>query len=185
MTSIQILDTRFFANAHDAALAFARAAGCNGGYAPKHFGLRVEQVGGSTPISADGIVALTLAANDDAQAEHEAEQAENNPNGYPCFNSPAEIDIIDERTDLTDPAFYVLWGTGRTIVLLEQDQEQGGEWSVSVGLDNDKWDGTSVTRTAGGGTRSSVVLSMARRIAARDADLHEAEMARELAQVAG
>lgn len=182
MTTIQIFDTRFFSNVHDAGLAFARAAGCNGGYAPKHFGIRVER-DVDTETSTDTIATLTHAANLDAQLEHEAEQAENNPNGYPCFNGPAEINLIDERGE-AEPMFYALWGCGRTLVLLEQDQDSG-EWSVSIGLDHDKWDGTAVTRTAAGGTRASIVLSMARRIAARDADLHEAEMARELAQVQG
>jgi hypothetical protein len=166
------LDQRAFSRLDDAIAAFSRAASCFGGYAPRIFGEIAETAPQDTSpeFEADHVASLAKAANNGAWAEHEFEGS---------YNPPAMLEVKDTRgTAGVEGVFVrVLWGTGRSVVTLEQVTDENGElsdWWVSVGYQERAGRDLDVVTTAHALRRSSVVLSMAERVKARDKDLHDA-----------
>lgn len=168
---VEIFDRREFEALADAVAAFSRAAGCFGGYAPEAFGelfsLPLEQSG------PDAVLELAGRANKAAQLRREAELGDWDG---PDYNSPAELEITDTRSDGGHGLVRVLWGTGTTLATLElefDDEGNAGTWSVALGVSTNKWAKRPAVNSGHDWSARSPLRSLATRLAARDADLTE------------
>lgn len=169
---VEVFDRREFEALEDAVAAFARAAGCFGGYAPAAFGDSYDK---SRDLPGpDAVLCAARNANVDAQLRHERELE-----GWagPDYNQPASLELTDTRPSHEGSAnalVRVLWGTGCSLVVLEleyDDEGWAGTWSVGIGVSSNAWaKRPRVNRGCDWATRSPL-SSLAKRLAARDLDL--------------
>jgi hypothetical protein len=163
------LDQRVCDDLHEAIAAFSRAASCFGGYAPRLLGeLAKTEPMSTADDEADYVLALVKAANEGAWVLHKETGGGVNP--------PGQLEVHDTRETGGPEGHFVriVWGTGRSIVTLEQflDDCWGiSDWWVSVGYQELGGQGLAVVSRGGALTRRSLVLSLAERVHARDLDL--------------